>query len=168
MKPGILPLMEQDAKPGTHMSRIGKMATAALLAALGGCATLTEDSTDQIVEVHAVQDNRELAGVGCVLSNKLGRWFVVAPGRITVARTPQPLTVDCAKDGVGRAVEYAQSRYDAHDLIATVLTTGGVGYVMDSYSGAGFAYPPVLTVILPTAQPQREAEVSEAARNRVF
>jgi len=167
MKPVVLPLIGQDAKTGTHMSRLGKMATAALLALLGGCATLTEDSTDQIVEVHVVQDNRELAGVGCVLSNGLGRWFVVAPGRITVTRQAMPLTVDCAREGVGRSVEQVQSRYDARDLIAT-MATGGVGFVMDAYSGAGFAYPPVLTVMLPTAHPQREAEVSEAGRNRVF
>jgi hypothetical protein len=150
-----------------HMSRLGRMAGAAMLAALGGCATLTEDSTDQIIEVHAVQDHREIAGVGCVLSNKLGRWFVVAPGRITVARTPLPLTVDCARQGAGRALEYVQSRYDAHDLIATVLATGGMGYLMDTYSGAGFAYPPVLTVVI--QQPHAAgADMSEAAANRIF
>jgi hypothetical protein len=149
------------------MSRFGKIAAAVTLAALGGCATLTEDSTDQLLEVHAVQDNREIAGVGCVLSNELGRWFVVAPGRITVARYPQPLTIDCAREGVGRAVEVAQSRYDTHDLIGTVLATGGLGYLVDSHSGAGFAYPPVLTVVIPKAREQ-DAALSGAPGNNIF
>lgn len=138
------------------------------LAALGGCATLTADSTDQIVEVHVVQNSREIAGVGCVLYNELGRWFVVAPGRVKVARYPRPLIVDCAREGVGRAVDVAQSRYDAHDLIGTVLTTGGIGYVMDTYSGAGFAYPPVLTVVIPKVEQPRDPATVEAPANSVF
>jgi hypothetical protein len=148
------------------MSRIGKMVAAATLAALGGCATLTEDSTDQIVEVHTVQNHREIAGIGCVLTNELGRWYVTAPGRVTVARYVRPITVDCARDGIGRKIEYIQSRYDAHDLILTTLTTGGIGYITDTYSGAGFAYPPVITIDIPkVVVPQ---EPTETAGNRIF
>jgi hypothetical protein len=148
------------------MSRISKLAAAAMLLALGGCATLTEDSTDQIVEVHTVQNHREIAGIGCVLTNELGRWYVTAPGRVTVARFARPLTVDCARDGVGRKIEYIPSRYDAHDLIGTVLATGGLGYVMDTYSGAGFAYPPVLTIDIPKVVVQQQP--TETAGNPIF
>jgi hypothetical protein len=148
------------------MSRIGKIVAAATLATLGGCATLMDDSTEQIVEVHTVQSHREIAGIGCVLTNKLGRWYVTAPGRVTVARYPQPITVDCAKDGVGRKIEYIESRYDAHDLMGTVLATGGIGYLMDTYSGAGFAYPPVLTIDIPRIQVQEQQ--TETAGNPVF
>lgn len=150
------------------MSQIRKLAALLALAALGGCATLTADSTDQMVEVHVVQNNREIAGVGCVLYNELGRWFVVAPGRVTVTRYPRPLIVDCAREGIGRAVEVAQSRYDAHDLIGTVLATGGIGYVMDTYSGAGFNYPPVLTVVIPKVEQPRDPATVEAPANSVF
>lgn len=150
------------------MSQIMKLAALAALAALGGCATLMEDSTDQIVEVHVVQNNRELTGVGCVLYNELGRWFVVAPGRVTVTRYPRPLIVDCAREGVGRTVDVAKSRYDAHDLIVTVLATGGIGYVMDTYSGKGFAYPPVLTVVIPKDDPPRDQATVEAPANSIF
>jgi hypothetical protein len=148
------------------MSRIGLLAAAAVLLALGGCATLTEDSTDQIVEVHTVQNHREIAGIGCVLTNELGRWYVTAPGRVTVTRYARPLTVDCARDGIGRKIEYIPSRYDAHDLIGTVLATGGIGYVMDSYSGAGFAYPAVLTIDIPKVIVQQQP--TETAGNPIF
>jgi hypothetical protein len=160
--------MVQDGVSGDFMSQIGKLAALTALAALGGCATLTDDSTDQIVEVHVVQENRELTGVGCVLYNELGRWFVVAPGRVTVARYPRPLIVDCKRDGIGQSVEVAKSRYDAHDLITTVLTTGGLGYVMDTYSGAGFAYPPVLTVVIPKVEQPRDPATVEPPANAVF
>lgn len=148
------------------MSRIGKIAVAATLAALGGCATLTEESTEQLLEVHTVQDNREVAGIGCVLSNQVGRWFVVAPGRVRVARYSQPLTIDCGRDGIGRTVEVVDSRYDSKNLIATAVTTGGLGYLVDRRSGAGFGYPETLTVIIAKPAP-RQMEVG-AAENRVF
>jgi hypothetical protein len=148
------------------MSRIAKIAAAAGLAALGGCATLTEDSTEQLLELHTVQENREVTGVGCVLSNKLGRWFVVAPGRVRVSRYSQPLTVDCGRDGIGRTVEVVDSRYDSRDLIATAVTTGGLGYLVDMRSGAGFGYPDTLTVVIPKAAPRESG--AGAADNRVF
>jgi hypothetical protein len=148
------------------MSRIGKIAAAATLAALGGCATLTEDSAEQLLEVHTVQDNREVAGVGCVLSNKLGRWFVVAPGRVRVVRYSQPLHVDCGREGVGRTVEVVHSRYGTRDLIATAVTTGGLGYLVDMRSGAGFGYPDTLTVVIP--KPAARADGAGAADNHVF
>jgi hypothetical protein len=148
------------------MPRFWKLFAVAALAASGGCATFTEDSTEQLLEIHAVQDNRELAGVGCVLSNRLGRWFVVAPGRVKVARNPQPLTIDCGRDGIGRAVELVASRFDTHKLIGNVVTTAGLGYMVDRHSGAGFGYPATLTVLIPKAPP-REAEWG-APDNRVF
>lgn len=150
------------------MSQIGKLAALTALAALGGCATLTDSSTDQLVEVHVVQDNHELAGVGCVLMNELGRWFVVAPGRVTVTRYARPLVVDCKREGVGQATEVYPSRYDAHDLIGTVLATGGIGYVMDTYSGAGFAYPPVLTVVIPKVEKPVDPATVAAPANAMF
>ena len=149
------------------MSTIGKLFAAAVLAALGGCATFSEDSTDQLVEIRAVQDNREIAGVGCVLSNKLGRWYVIAPGRVRVSRTPQPLTIDCASEGLGRAVEVVESRFDTRQLVGNVITTAGLGYLVDRRSGAGFAYPHTLTVVIPKAAP-REGLVSGAASNQIF
>ncbi|HWJ96136.1 MAG TPA: hypothetical protein VNT33_15525, partial [Telluria sp.] len=125
------------------MTRFTKLLAIAMLAALGGCATLTEDTDEQLVEIHTIQNNREIAGVGCTLTNKLGRWFVMAPGRVSVKRYPLPLTVECGRDGVGRAAQYFEARYDAHALIGNVVATAGIGYVMDTYSGNGFSYPPV-------------------------
>lgn len=150
------------------MSQIRKLAALMTLAALGGCATLTADSTDQIIEVHVVQNNHEVAGVGCVLYNERGRWFVVAPGRVTVTRHARPLVVDCAREDLGRAVEVAQARYGANELIGTVLATGGIGYVMDTYSGAGFSYQPVLTVIIPKVETPRDQATLETPANTIF
>jgi hypothetical protein len=126
-------------------------ASGALLAA-GGCATLGDDNRQQQLEIHTILDHREVAGVGCVLSNDAGRWFVVAPGRVTVARSQHPLTIDCARRGSGDAVEQVSSRFDTNKLIGNVVISAGAGYLVDKHSGAGFAYPATLTVLLQAPQ----------------
>jgi hypothetical protein len=149
------------------MARFIKYSMAGLMAAaLGGCATLL-DSTEQQVEVHTIVDNREVAGVGCVLSNDTGRWFVVAPGRITIARSAGPLAVDCARQGVGSSVELVDSRFDTGKLIGNLVVSGGLGYLVDRRSGAGFAYPATLTVVMGREQVVT-AERGVGLDNRVF
>jgi hypothetical protein len=112
---------------------------------LSGCATLS-DSGQQQLEVHAILDHREVAGVGCLLENDFGRWFVVAPGRVTVTRSSKPLAVDCRHEGRGSASEWWVSRFDTDKLIGNLATSAGLGYYVDRHSGAGFSYPSTLTV----------------------
>lgn len=140
---------------------------AGLLSALGGCATLT-DSNQQLVEVHAIADHREIAGVGCVLANGAGRWFVVAPGRVTIGRSAGPLSVDCAREGLGGASESVASRFDTGKLIGNVVVSGGLGYLVDRHSGAGFAYPSTLTVMMQAPPASTLAETGATIDNQVF
>jgi hypothetical protein len=149
------------------MKRISTYLLAGLAAGLGGCATLT-DTNQQQLELHAIADNREVAGVGCVLANDAGRWFVVAPGRVTIDRSAGPLAVECAKQGVGHARELVDSRFGTGKLIGNVVISGGLGYLVDRHSGAGFAYPATLTVIMRSEQVTALAEQGEAPDNRVF
>lgn len=138
------------------------------IAALQGCATLTE-SNQQEVAVHAILDHREVAGVGCVLSNKEGRWFVTAPGRVTIRKSVGDLAVDCKKEGVGAASEMVASRFGTGNLIGNAVASGGLGYLVDRHSGAGFDYPLTLTVLMrrpPGAG--GEAEQGAGAGNPVY
>jgi hypothetical protein len=150
------------------MSRILSIPAAGLaVAALSGCATLT-DSTQQQLELHTIVDNREVAGVGCVLSNDAGRWFVVAPGRVTIDRSAGALAVDCARQGVGSSREVIDSRFDTGKLMGNLVVSGGLGYLVDRRSGAGFAYPATLTVVMRRADLAAVAEQGGAPDNRVF
>lgn len=140
---------------------------AALLGMAGGCATLS-DSPQQQLEVHAILDNRELAGVGCVLENDAGRWFVVAPGRVTVDRSSQPLRIDCRRQGVA-AREEVHSRFDTDKLIGNTVISAGLGYYVDRRSGAGFSYPAILTVLMrPSESASGEAAAQAEPGNVVF
>lgn len=118
-----------------------------LAAAVCGCATIG-DTNQQLLTVHAISDNREIGGVGCVLSNDVGRWFTTAPGRVMVTTSRKPLAVHCSKPGEGTARELVASRYGAMEMVGNVVTTAGVGYLVDRYSGAGFAYPENVTVLM--------------------
>jgi hypothetical protein len=136
----------------------------ALLATLGGCATIS-DTNQQLLTVHVISDSREIGGVGCVLSNDSGRWFTTAPGRVMVTTSKAPLAVHCSKPGEGVAREQFTSRYGAMDMVGNVVTTAGVGYLVDRHSGAGFAYPDNVTVLM--YKPQAVAQNRMAGPDNV-
>lgn len=132
-------------------------------AAVAGCASPDNPPIQQI-EVHTILDHREVAGVGCVLSNTAGRWFVVAPGRVTVQRSREPLTVDCARDGAGSAVEIEPSHstavFDSSRLIGNIVIKAGIGNYVSRFDGAGVAYQSTLNVLMHPAKvdkPEAEA-----------
>lgn len=132
------------------------ISTFALCTVMAGCVTAPAEPTTQQLEIHTILDHREVTGVGCVLSNAAGRWFVVAPGRVTVERSRSPLTIDCARDGAGSAVEVSQahntSLFDTGRLIGSIIVRVG-GTHADPYDGSGVAYESTLTVLMhPTAQ----------------
>jgi hypothetical protein len=111
--------------------------------------------------VHAILEHREVAGVGCLLANDFGRWFVTAPGRVTVTRSSKPLAVYCKRDGVGSADEWWGARYDSNRLLGNILITAGLG----NYVENGYAYPATLTVFM---HPSTKGEAEAAPGTPVF
>lgn len=126
------------------------------MAALAGCATITE-SSEQYVMVVTVLDHQQVGGIGCVLANDAGRWFVTSPGRTQIKKSTKPLVVDCRKDDVW-AYDEIGPRQNASRW-GNILLTAGAGQLIDRQTGAGFDYPQVLTVVLQrgerSAQPGR-------------
>ena len=123
-------------------------AKALLLFGLGGCATLT-GNTEQMVLVQTIQDNRELAGAGCILSNDVGKWFVTTPGRIIIRKSQEPLKVDCRKHGSPAiAMDGSIDPKLNGSVWGNVILTLGVGYFVDRNTGAGFDYPSILTIVM--------------------
>jgi hypothetical protein len=117
----------------------------AVPALLAGCGTLTQ-SSHQTLQVQAVLDYQAVDGVGCVLSNAAGRWFVTTPAKVTVKKAAGPLRVDCRKDGAA-SDELVGSRQD-RTLWGNYVFTAGLGNKLDRETGRGFDYPDVLTVVL--------------------
>ena len=123
----------------------------ALAAALAGCVATPSETPVQQLEVHTILGHREVTGVGCVLSNAAGRWFVVAPGRVTVERSRSPLAIDCA-GSAGNAREAVQAHatglLDGDRLIGKIVVGIGAQDYVRPYDGAAVAYPATLTVLM--------------------
>lgn len=145
-----------------------KMSALALLGMLAGCATVSE-SPMQDVMVRTIQDNREIGGAGCVLTNDAGRWFVTAPGRVSVKKSAGNLFVDCKKGTVSVGQERFASRANNSATIGNAATTLGLGYLLDKRTGAGFDYPETLTVLMrPTGKPAEGETRQEPASSPVY
>ncbi len=129
------------------MASLKWIAAIGMLSALAGCATFTE-SGQQLVMVQTVQDNREVAGVGCTLTNEAGRWFVTSPGRVVVQRSAGKLWVACSKGEGSMGEDVVTSKANTVTLVGNVVLTAGIGYLVDRRSGAGYDYPEVVTVIM--------------------
>ncbi|MFB9287625.1 hypothetical protein ACFFTM_04590 [Pseudoduganella plicata] len=140
--------------------RLARLATAVFgTVALAGCATMTETS-EQYVMVMTVLDHQQVAGIGCVLSNDAGRWFVTSPGRVQIRKSTQPLTVDCRKDDIW-AYDQIGPKQNASRW-GNILLTAGAGQLIDRQTGAGFDYPQTLTVVLRRGQQPGQRNTPEA------
>lgn len=101
----------------------------------------------QPVSVQTIQDNIEITGAGCTLTNDNGRWFVTSPGSVTILKSTADLAVECSKANAGTGHETVVSRANG-GVWGNILLGGPIGYVMDRTSGAGFDYPSIITVTL--------------------
>ena len=148
---------------------IKRMCVLAMLAALAGCATVSE-SHQQDLMLRTIQDNREIGGVGCVLTNDAGRWFVVSPGHVTVTKSAGNLFVDCKKGNYSAGQERFASRANTTATIGNAVATLGLGYLLDKRTGAGFDYPETLTVLMRATgrQPQGDQERQETTGAAVY
>lgn len=123
-----------------------KLLTIASLLTVTGCASIVGEKL-QPVSVQTMQDNKEVAGVGCTLTNDAGKWFVTTPGSVTIHKSTGDLAVDCKKDGDLAGHETVVSKSNGA-VWGNILAGGGIGYIVDRNTGAGFNYPDSITVML--------------------
>lgn len=145
-------------------ARAGLPTAVLAVSALAGCATMTEP-VDQYVVVQTVLDHQQVAGVGCVLSNDVGRWFVTSPGRVQIRKSAAPLVVDC-RGGDAWAVDQIDPKQNSSKW-GNIILTAGAGQFVDRQTGAGFDYPSTLTVILRRGE-RSDARVAPPAGSAVY
>lgn len=121
---------------------------AAIAASVTGCASVTGNKL-QPVSVQTIEagTNQEVADAGCTLTNDVGKWFVTTPGSVTIHKSTDDLVVECKKGteltGQGNVVSKANG-----GVWGNIILGGGVGYIVDRNTGAGFDYPTAITVML--------------------
>lgn len=76
------------------------------------------------------QDSKEVAGVGCTLTNDAGKWFVTTPGSVTIQKSTGDLAVDCAKENImGHETIVSKSN---GAVWGNIILGGGIVLVMSS------------------------------------
>eukprot|EP01133_Synstelium_polycarpum_P005431 gene5431-6287_t len=116
-----------------------------LLAALvlTGCASVAGEKF-QPVSIQTIHDSKEVSGIGCNLSNDAGNWFVVSPGSVMVHKSTGDMIVDCKKGNLSGSSTLVSKSNGA--VWGNILLGGGIGYIVDRNTGAGFDYPPTTTI----------------------
>lgn len=115
------------------------------LLALTGCASVAGEKMQPVL-VQTIHDNVEIAGVGCTLSNDTGSWFLTTPASVVVHKSTGDMSIDCKKDNLlGNQTLVSKSN---GAVWGNVLIGGGIGYIIDRNTGAGFDYPNTATVML--------------------
>lgn len=105
----------------------------ATLLLLGGCATLTAEST-QAIHVDTAPE-----GARCILTNGAGRWVIEqTPGSVDVDRHFSPLAIQCINvEGMTASTTLEpQTRSRAWGNILL----GGAPAIVDANTGAGYEY----------------------------
>lgn len=122
-----------------------KIITLIAALALTGCASIAGQKM-QPLSVTTVHSHQEVAGIGCTLSNDAGSWFLISPGSVTVHKSTGDLVIDCKKDLLsGNATVVSKSNTA---VWGNILIGGGIGYIIDRNTGAGFDYPNTVTVMM--------------------
>lgn len=112
---------------------------------LSGCATITKDKT-QMVSVSTTCANKDLIGANCSLHNEHGTWQVFTPNSVQIHKAYNDLLVNCT-NGQSSASKTIESSANG-GAWGNFLFGGVIGYITDKENGAGFDYPPMLTLDL--------------------
>lgn len=109
-----------------------------------GCASITSGKI-QPVSVITTCDGEQLAGANCTLANDKGSWFVKTPGSVSINKAYGDMTITCSKGKDANGVQTFKSTNEGA-VWGNILAGGIIGYAVDAGSGAGFSYPPTMTI----------------------
>jgi hypothetical protein len=123
---------------------------------LAGCSSVIEGTSQEILV------NTNPAGANCALEregNIIAR-IPQTPGGATIKKTKHDITVRCAKDGFQEAT-YLNHSGAAGATFGNIILGGGVGWAIDSASGADNKYDSPVNVslvpVLPAPAPKPTA-----------
>jgi hypothetical protein len=123
-------------------------------AALSGCASIVEGTT-QIIAVTSVPQD----GAKCVLTSSEGTYYVTTPGNATVHKTKHNLDVVCKLDGFKDLHGVIESHFNGATA-GNIIAGGIIGVGIDAATGANYNYPTKFEV---TMEPADAAPVAEGS-----
>lgn len=103
--------------------------------------------TNQNVSVVTRSSGTDLAGAKCVLTNDKGTWYATTPSSITVHRSFNDLSINCAHDSFESVIQQTKSSTKGI-IFGNILFGGPIGVGVDVFTGAGFDYPDTIQVTM--------------------
>jgi hypothetical protein len=126
---------------------------------LVGCSSIIEGTSQEILV------NTNPASANCALEregNVIAR-IPQTPSGTTVKKTKYDITIRCTKDGFQEAT-YLNHSSAAGATVGNIILGGGIGWAIDSASGADNKYDsPVNITLLPVAQASSVSQPTVAA-----
>lgn len=136
----------------------------ALMLAASGCATITGSELQSIMVSAKEKGGAAVEKAECTLQGPAGKWTVVTPGAVSVARSAEDIQVECKKDGMVPGLAKLISR--AHGgMFGNIIFGGGIGALIDHSKGTGYEYPNVAVIIMgeTTMIDRRDEEAAQRA-----
>lgn len=131
-------------------------AVAAMMAcacAQSGCASIAEGTTQPIMV-----STTPVAGATCTLTNTQGKWSVVTPGVVTVAKSASVMKAVCVKDGWQNGTGYLTARVPGWAQAGMMMPyVGIVSAAVDGSTGAANEYPSSVMVSMKEVVPTPSA-----------
>lgn len=114
---------------------------AAMLAALGGCASIV-NGQNQSISV----STPDCPGAACELNNDKGKWFLAStPGSVMINRSYGDLFVRCTKGSNEPATQSVTSKTKGM-AFGNILFGGIIGAGIDIANGSAYDYPVEITL----------------------
>jgi phosphoketolase len=129
------------------MKIIHLAAIAAMGAALSGCASIVEGTTQSLAVTTS-----PIEGAKCVLTSSEGTYFVTTPGNAIVHKTKNDLNVVCKHDGFADGTK-AVTPHFVGTTAGNIIAGGLVGIAVDAATGADFAYPEEIHIDMQSLKP---------------
>jgi hypothetical protein len=116
---------------------------------LGACSSIVEGTSQEIL----VSTNPSEASCDLIREETVIAHIVKTPASTTIKKTKHDMRIECSKEGFHKAVYYNKSDV-AGATVGNIILGGGVGWAIDSASGADNKYTsPVNITLVPLTQP---------------
>lgn len=138
------------------------LAAVAVTLATSGCASIVS-GTNQSLSVTSKNKGEAHSGAKCTLINDKGTWYVTTPGSVTVRRSFNDLSVNCAADAVEPGIAIVKSSTKGM-AFGNILFGGVIGVGVDAATGAAYDYPEIILVEM--GQTAVQAPATSATANK--
>ncbi|CAN5917802.1 hypothetical protein BH11PSE8_BH11PSE8_25850 [soil metagenome] len=120
------------------------LAAVAVTLTTSGCASIVSGQ-NQSISVASKNKGAAYSGAKCTLNNDKGTWYVTTPGSVTVRRSFNDLSVNCAADAIEPGIAVVKSSTKGM-AFGNILFGGFIGVGVDAATGAAYDYPEIILV----------------------